>query len=132
MPPVRCFLVENIDAIIKVSDGVMVARGDLAVEASFEKLPYYQKMILSKAEEYEKVGVVATDFLSSMEENNRPSRSEISDIYNAVMDKCDAILLSGETTIGRYPVEVVDTMTKTLLSAEEDFDYNENILKLSL
>lgn len=117
----------NIDEICKVSDGLMVARGDLGIELSMEKLPYFQKTILKKAREYEKTAIVATDFLLSMEENNRPSRSEVSDIYNAVMDKCDAIMLSGETTVGNYPVEVVETLTKVIMSAEEDFDYQENL-----
>ncbi len=119
--------IEYLDDIVKVSDGVMVARGDLGIELSIEKLPYYQKMILKKAREYEKTAIVATDFLHSMEENIRPTRSEISDIYNAVMDNCDAILLSGETTIGKYPVEVVDTLSKVIMSAEEDFDYQDNL-----
>ena len=119
--------IEYLDEIVKVSDGVMVARGDLGIELSIEKLPYYQKLILKKAREYEKIAIVATDFLHSMEESSRPTRSEISDIYNAVMDNCDAIMLSGETTIGKYPVEVVDTLTKVILSAEEDFNYQENL-----
>ena len=119
--------IEYLDEIVKVSDGVMVARGDLGIEMSIEKLPYYQKLILKKAHEYEKTAIVATDFLHSMEENSRPTRSEISDIYNAVMDNCDAIMLSGETTIGKYPLEVVDTLSKVIMSAEEDFDYQENL-----
>lgn len=121
---------DNLDEIIKVSDGVMVARGDLAIEVSFEKLPFFQKNILAKAKEYEKVGIVATDFLMSMEENPRPSRSEISDIYNAVMDSCDAILLSGETTIGKYPTLAVDTLSKVIQSAEEDYNYNDNLMDI--
>ena len=120
--------IENLDEIIRVSDGVMVARGDLGIELSIEKLPYFQKTILKKAREYEKISIVATDFLHSMEENSRPARSEISDIYNAVMDNCDAIMLSGETTIGKYPIEVVETLSKVIASAEEDFDYQENLL----
>ena len=119
--------IEYLDEIIKVSDGVMVARGDLGIEASMEKLPYHQKLILKKAREYGKTAIVATDFLHSMEESNRPARSEVSDIYNAVMDNCDAIMLSGETTIGNYPIEVVDTLTKVIASAEEDFNYEENL-----
>ncbi len=119
--------IDNLDEIAKVSDGLMVARGDLGIELSMEKLPYYQKIILKKAIEYEKVGIVATDFLLSMEDSNHPSRSEVSDIYNAVMDKCDAIMLSGETTIGKYPLEAVATLTKTITSAEEDFDYQSNL-----
>ena len=120
--------IENLDEITRVSDGVMVARGDLGIELSIEKLPYYQKMILKKAREHEKIGIVATDFLHSMEENARPARSEISDIYNAVMDNCDAIMLSGETTVGKYPLEVIETLSKVIISAEEDFDYQENLL----
>ena len=120
--------IENLDEITRVSDGVMVARGDLGIELSIEKLPYYQKMILKKAREHEKIGIVATDFLHSMEENVRPARSEISDIYNAVMDNCDAIMLSGETTVGKYPLEVIETLSKVIISAEEDFDYQENLL----
>lgn len=118
---------EYLEDIIKASDGVMVARGDLGVEMSIEKLPYYQKLILKKARELEKTAIVATDFLHTMEENTHPSRSEISDIYNAVMDKCDAIMLSGETTIGNHPIEAVDTLSKIIISAEEDFDYQDNL-----
>ena len=118
--------ISNLDEIVKVSDGLMVARGDLAVEVSFEKLPTLSKMILEKAREKEKIGIVATDFLLSMEEELRPARSEITDIYNAVMDKCDAILLSGETTVGKHPALSVDTLSKILTSAEEDFDYDSN------
>ena len=121
--------IENLDEIVKASDGVMVARGDLGIEMEIEKLPFYQKTILKKAHEYEKTAIVATDFLHSMEESIRPTRSEISDIYNAVMDNCDAIMLSGETTIGKYPVEVVDTLSKVIMSAEEDFDYQSNLLE---
>lgn len=115
----------NLEEIVKVSDGVIVARGDLGIEMSMEKLPFFQKQIIKAAILQEKIAIVATDFLLSMEDSSYPARSEISDIYNAVMDKCDAILLSGETTIGKYPVEVVETLSKTLISAEEDFDYDE-------
>lgn len=119
--------IENIDEIAKVSDGLMVARGDLGIEMSIEKLPLYQKTILKKAREYEKIGIVATDLLHSMENNSVPSRAEVSDIYNAIVSNCDAVLLSGETTIGNYPVETVKAMTKIIESAEEDFDYLDNL-----
>ena len=119
----------NLDEILKVSDGVMVARGDLAIEMSLERLPYFQKLILNKARDEEKLSIVATDLLMSMETSNKPARAEVSDIYNAVMDKCDAVLLSGETTIGDYPIETVRTMHKVILSAEEDFDYIDNLEK---
>ena len=118
---------ENIDEIAKVSDGLMVARGDLGLEMLIEKLPLYQKTILNKAHEYKKVGIVATDLLMSMSSNNYPSRAEVSDIYNAVLSKCDAVLLSGETTVGNYPVETIKTMSKIIESTEEDFDYLDNL-----
>ena len=117
--------IENLEEIAKVSDGLIVARGDLALEMNIEKLPFYQKQIIKIANLYEKTAIVATDFLLSMEDNIRPARSEVSDIYNAVMDKCDAMLLCGETTIGKYPILAVETLNKTLVSAEEDFDYEE-------
>ena len=117
----------NLDEILKVSDGVMVARGDLGIELSLERLPYFQKTILSHAREQEKIGIVATDLLMSMEKSSMPSRAEVSDIYNAVMDKCDAVMLSGETTTGFYPIESVKTMARVIESAEEDFDYVENL-----
>lgn len=119
--------INNLEEIVDVSDGVMVARGDLAIEMSIEKMPYFQKEILEMARKHEKIGVVATDFLLSMAENNTPARAEVSDIYNAIMDKCDAILLSGETTIGKYPVLAVETLSKVIVSAEEDFDYDSNL-----
>ncbi len=122
---------ENLDEIIKVSDGVMVARGDLALETAIERLPYFQKLILSKASEYGKISIVATDFLLSMEENDHPTRPEVSDIYNAVMDFTDAILLSGETTIGKYPIEAVETLNKVIISAEEDLSNEEHDIPLS-
>ena len=120
--------INNLEEITKVADGLIVARGDLGIELSLEKLPFFQKNILKVAREYEKTAIVATDFLHSMEENTRPSRSEVSDIYNAVMDNCDAILLSGEVAIGKYPVETVEMLSKTIVSAEEDFDYENTLL----
>ena len=82
---------------------------------------------MQKASEYQKIGIVATDLLMSMENNNYPSRAEVSDVYNAVVSKCDAVLLSGETTIGNYPVETIKEMSKIITSAEEDFDYIDNL-----
>lgn len=119
--------IENLEEIAKVSDGLMVARGDLGLEMLMEKLPLYQKQILKVARDYEKIGIVATDLLMSMEKNSTPSRAEVSDIYNAIVSKCDAVLLSSETTIGNYPVETVKAMSKIIESAEEDFDYLENL-----
>ncbi len=119
--------IENLEEITKASDGVMIARGDLSVEMSIEKLPFYQKNILTMAHRYQKLSIVATDLLTSMGYNNYPSRAEVSDIYNAVISKCDALLLSYETTVGNYPIETVRAMAKILESAEEDFDYIDNL-----
>ena len=120
---------ENLEEITKVSDGLMVARGDLGLEMSIEKLPFYQKNIINMARKYNKLSIVATDLLMSMSSNNYPARSEVSDVYNAVMNKCDAVMLSGETTVGNYPVETIKTMSKIILSAEEDFPYNDNLME---
>jgi len=115
--------VEEIDSIIKVSDGVMVARGDLGVEMPMEKLPGIQKDILEKCHKLNKISIVATQMLLTMQDNPRPSRAEVSDVYNAVLDGTDAIMLSGETTIGEYPVEAVSAMSKIAESAEEEINY---------
>lgn len=119
----------NIDSILKVSDGVMVARGDLGVNVPFEKLPYYQKEILKKANEYQKLSLVATDLLKSMVNEKSPSRAEAADIYNIILDKADSLVLSDETTIGNYPVLSVKVMSKILEEAEEHFDYRDNLDK---
>ena len=115
--------VEDIDNIIRVSDGVMVARGDLGVEVPLEKIPSIQKMILSKCHAAGKISLVATEMLSSMENEARPTRAEVSDVANAVLDGADAIMLSGETTIGKYPVETLEMMRKIVQSTEEDYPY---------
>lgn len=118
---------DNLDEILKVSDGLMVARGDLGIELSIEKLPLYEKMILNKAKEAGKIGIVATDLLKSMEEFDYPTRSEVSDIYNAIMLKADALMLSGETASGEHPIDSVREMYKIIESAEEDFNYIESL-----
>lgn len=115
--------VEELDEIIKVSDGVMVARGDLGVELPLEKVPGIQKKIIKKCHETGKVSIVATEMLSTMANVNRPTRAEVSDVANAVLDGADAVMLSGETTIGKYPVETLITMEKIIKAAEEDINY---------
>lgn len=117
--------VEEIDEIIKVSDGILIARGDLGIEVKIERIPGIQKSIISKCHLMGKVSIVAAEFLSSMEEVNRPTRAEVSDVANAVIDSVDAVMLTGETTIGNYPIETVIMMEKIIGSAEEDINYYE-------
>ena len=121
----RSSAIEEIDDIIRVSDGIMVARGDLGVEIPMERIPSVQKSIINKCHLEGKISVVATEFLSSMETEVRPSRAEVSDVANAVIDGTDAVMLAGETTIGKYPVETVEMMSKIIKTAEEDIDYFE-------
>lgn len=117
--------VEDIDDIIKFSDGIMVARGDLGTELPLERVPSIQKMIIKKCHLEGKISIVATDLLATMENLSIPTRAEVSDIANAVLDGTDAVLLSEETTIGKYPVETVETMEKIIKNAELDIDYLE-------
>ena len=118
---------DNLESIVKASDGVMIDRSDLSLEAEIEKLPLYQKTILSMARKYEKTGIIASDMLMDITESTRPERSLVIDIYNAVLDNCDAILLSGRTDKGEFPIETISMMNKILESAEEDFDYLDNL-----
>jgi pyruvate kinase len=104
--------VERIEAILEVSEGVMVARGDLGVEVSIEKVPVYQKRILEAAKRAGKLAITATQMLDSMERNPRPTRAETTDVANAILDGTDAVMLSGETSVGKYPIEAVRMMDK--------------------
>ena len=123
--------IDEIDDIIRVSDGVMITRGDLGVDIPIERIPGIQKMIINKCHYENKISIVATEVLSSMEESLIPTRAEVSDVANAVIDGVDAIMLSFETMNGRYPVEALDVMKKVIITTEVDIDYNE-LLERSL
>lgn len=118
--------VHNIDEIIKVSDGIMVARGDLGVEMPLEELPLVQKMIINKCNDKNKKVVVATQMLDSMTRNPRPTRAEVSDVANAIIDGANAIMLSGETANGKYPVETVKVMATIAETTEDGFKGPKN------
>ncbi|MDY2735508.1 pyruvate kinase [Intestinibacter sp.] len=122
--------VENLDEILQVSDGLMVARGDLGVEVPTEEIPIIQKNMIKKCNELGKPVITATQMLDSMIRNPRPTRAEVTDVANAIYDGTDAIMLSGETAAGKYPVEAVKVMASIAKRIEETLDYEE-LLKAS-
>lgn len=115
--------VDNIDEIIRVSDGIMVARGDMGVEIPLEDVPVIQKMIIKKVIDAGKQVITATQMLDSMMKNPRPTRAEATDVANAIYDGTSAIMLSGETAAGLYPVEALKTMVKIAIRTEQDINY---------
>ena len=119
--------VDNIEDILDVADGVMVARGDLGVEVASHLVPIYQKRIIKVANRMGKPVITATHMLESMQSNPRPTRAEASDVANAVLDGTDAIMLSGESAVGAYPVEAVTTMFNTSTAMESIFPFRERL-----
>jgi pyruvate kinase len=117
--------VENIDAILKASDGLMVARGDLGIEVPYYQVPAIQKKLIAKANEAAKPVITATQMLFSMTENEVATRAEISDVANAVLDGTDAVMLSEESAVGQFPLRAVETMVNTITEIEKVYPYNK-------
>ncbi|MDP8263307.1 MAG: pyruvate kinase [Candidatus Ancaeobacter aquaticus] len=122
--------IKNIDAIIDAVDGIMIARGDLAIETAIESVPIYQKKIIQKCREKHVLVITATQMLESMVENAVPTRAEASDVANAIIDGTDCVMLSAETSVGKYPVRVVSTMRRIIKSAQQSLWGKTDYIKM--
>lgn len=124
--------IENIEDIIDASDGIMVARGDLAVELSAERVPVEQKRIVARCRRKGRPVIIATQMLDSMIRNPRPTRAEVSDVANAIFDRADAVMLSGETAVGRFPMQSVQEMERICRTAESAINYGRDIMSSTM